>query len=661
MNGGPGLDVGGVHPRRQPRPDAGADRRPARRLVVGGRDVARGHSARPDRAHRDPARPGVEPLRRRRDRRRDPGVHEARGGQRVGAERRRRLRHLRHAQGERRVCAVRWARLRFSLQAGGTRSTRLQRDRQSRTTSATTATATATRSENAGLNAALPWAEGQEIAVQYFRNRLNNQYDGGAGFDDRTITTLEAWSVVSRNRIGERWTSLADRRRGQRRLACRRRASATIRSRRRSGNTSGRTTSRCRWARCRWCSSGARSISPPTPAFAVTERDTNSATGVYQVRYGAFALQANLRHDNSSQYGGKTTGGIARRLPALAGAGGVTAGYSTGFKAPSFNDLYYPFFSQPGPRSRRPRATRRRASTGRRRPAMRAGRRARSATTTASTTSSCSSATRASIACRSNVDRATLEGRDARRSTSRGATRSVQGVARPAGPRTTTRTGNLLPRRARQHGAVQRAAAGGAGAGRRRVRRVVAALRRRGESAEDGRLRHRQPDADWPFAQGLVAARARQQRVRQELPARRRLLDGWRAVVRRACDGSRDHLRALRMDAGLARPAAVAAAVRVTDDAGTEVALAAARAAHREPRAARDRAAVCRRRGQRGGRRRRAQRLAGAGARAAARRRCRRARPRAHRGARSPISSSRGRTPRRRSSPRCARRTCRCS
>ena len=51
----------------------------------------------------------------------------------------------------------------------------------------------------------------------------------------------------------------------------------------------------------------------------MTERNTNSVTGVYQLRYDAFALQANLRHDDSSQYGGKTTGGIALRLHAVAG------------------------------------------------------------------------------------------------------------------------------------------------------------------------------------------------------------------------------------------------------------------------------------------------------------------------------------------------------
>ena len=53
------------------------------------------------------------------------------------------------------------------------------------------------------------WAAGQDVSVQYLRNRLNNSFDAGAPyFDDRTVTTLEAWSVVSRNRIGEKWNSI---------------------------------------------------------------------------------------------------------------------------------------------------------------------------------------------------------------------------------------------------------------------------------------------------------------------------------------------------------------------------------------------------------------------------------------------------------------------
>jgi vitamin B12 transporter len=80
--------------------------------------------------------------------------------------------------------------------------------------------------------------------------------------------------------------------------------------------------------------------------FAVNSRNTDSIFGIYQLRDGPGALQVNLRRDDSSQYGGKTTGAVAygyRVAPSLR----LTAGASTGFKAPSFNDLYFPGFSNP--------------------------------------------------------------------------------------------------------------------------------------------------------------------------------------------------------------------------------------------------------------------------------------------------------------------------
>ena len=64
-------------------------------------DGARGDSARPDRAHRDPARPGVRDVRQRRDRRRRAGLH-AQGRRHAACQRVRRLRPLRHVGRRRR-------------------------------------------------------------------------------------------------------------------------------------------------------------------------------------------------------------------------------------------------------------------------------------------------------------------------------------------------------------------------------------------------------------------------------------------------------------------------------------------------------------------------------------------------------------------------------
>ncbi|MFO1304255.1 MAG: TonB-dependent receptor [Burkholderiales bacterium] len=200
--------------------------------------------------------------------------------------------------------------------------------------------------ENVGANMVLTWAPGQELSAQYLRNRLNNAFDAGAPyFDDRTVTTIEAWSVVSRNRLGDKWTSLVTIGEGSD-------ASDSLTS---FGTSPFTTTQRqYTWQNDWTLPLGLLSVAlerreehlATDTDFAVTQRNTNSITGVYQLRYEAFALQANLRRDNSSQYGGETTGGIAGGYK-LSPEWRVTAGYSTGFKPPSFNDLYYPFFSNP--------------------------------------------------------------------------------------------------------------------------------------------------------------------------------------------------------------------------------------------------------------------------------------------------------------------------
>lgn len=74
-------------------------------------------------------------------------------------------------------------------------------------------------------------------------------------------------------------------------------------------------------------------------------RTTNSVRAAVFVNTDPHILQASLRHDDNSQYGARTTGALAygyRVTPALRLGGGV----STGFRAPGFNDLYFPGFGR---------------------------------------------------------------------------------------------------------------------------------------------------------------------------------------------------------------------------------------------------------------------------------------------------------------------------
>jgi len=66
----------------------------------------------------------------------------------------------------------------------------------------------------------------------------------------------------------------------------------------------------------------------------------------FQGRFGAHDLQASLRRDDNDQFGGHGTGGIAWGFN-FADGWRLTASHATAFKAPSFNELYYPFFGNP--------------------------------------------------------------------------------------------------------------------------------------------------------------------------------------------------------------------------------------------------------------------------------------------------------------------------
>ena len=81
----------------------------------------------------------------------------------------------------------------------------------------------------------------------------------------------------------------------------------------------------------------------------VFTQDARIDRGVFaqwQRAFGAQSLQANVRRDDNSQFGGKTTGSalwgwnFAKDLR-------ITASWGTAFRAPTFNDLYYPGFSNP--------------------------------------------------------------------------------------------------------------------------------------------------------------------------------------------------------------------------------------------------------------------------------------------------------------------------
>ncbi|HEU0307003.1 MAG TPA: TonB-dependent receptor, partial [Lysobacter sp.] len=74
-----------------------------------------------------------------------------------------------------------------------------------------------------------------------------------------------------------------------------------------------------------------------------TSRITRGVFGQWQQTFGAHSLQLGLRRDDDTQFGGKSTGS-ARWGWDFTEALRLTASYGTAYRAPTFNDLYVPFF-----------------------------------------------------------------------------------------------------------------------------------------------------------------------------------------------------------------------------------------------------------------------------------------------------------------------------
>ena len=82
-------------------------------------------------------------------------------------------------------------------------------------------------------------------------------------------------------------------------------------------------------------------------AYDETRRDNRAVFVEYQGRFGARQFQGSLRSDDNEQFGEHTTGSLGYGQEFNEGLR-FTSVYATGFKAPSFNDLYFPFFGNPG-------------------------------------------------------------------------------------------------------------------------------------------------------------------------------------------------------------------------------------------------------------------------------------------------------------------------
>jgi vitamin B12 transporter len=202
---------------------------------------------------------------------------------------------------------------------------------------------------NRNLSGSLAYrfGRGHELGLNAFHSDGRNQYDNGRGpFDSRLDKKLSSYSLYSRNAFTSNWTSTLRLGRATDELI--NFASATSRSDFRTDQD------QLIWqndidlpvGRALLGYERTRQEISTTVSFPVRERTINTFLAGWTARIAEHRLQLNLRHDDNSQFGGKTTGfaGYGYQFtPALR----ANVSYATAFNAPTFNQLYFPNFGNP--------------------------------------------------------------------------------------------------------------------------------------------------------------------------------------------------------------------------------------------------------------------------------------------------------------------------
>jgi vitamin B12 transporter len=189
-------------------------------------------------------------------------------------------------------------------------------------------------------------APGHALGALFLHSRLEAQFDSGATYDARTLQTLENAALFANDHIGARWSSHFQLTRAADKSGSDGSAAASGKSQIDTVQTGAS-----------WQNDIAigtdllqlllerrveKVVASSTPLLS-GERSTNAVAASYQLKRGAYLASASARHDDSAQYGAKATGALAagyRISPALR----VGASAGTSFRAPTFNELYYPGF-----------------------------------------------------------------------------------------------------------------------------------------------------------------------------------------------------------------------------------------------------------------------------------------------------------------------------
>jgi vitamin B12 transporter len=190
--------------------------------------------------------------------------------------------------------------------------------------------------------------KGQELGMQFFASRLKSQASADPTTLSESIGSVSSFSVFSRNQITDIWKSYLQASRsydsGQNlfynSLYNTKQNIYTWQNDIQIGRDTLQLLAERRTQNVFSDDVNYNSFPFLQKQFSQT-RNTNSFAGLYQLNRGPHLANASFRNDNITGYGSQNTGGVSygyfftKQLRA-------NVNYGTGFRAPTFNDLYYP-------------------------------------------------------------------------------------------------------------------------------------------------------------------------------------------------------------------------------------------------------------------------------------------------------------------------------
>ncbi len=197
----------------------------------------------------------------------------------------------------------------------------------------------------------LEWGvhEGHRLQTSFLRHDINTQIDAGSDDDERSKTLYTQGQFGGEHRLTDFWTinwQYGDMRNDSKTRSWGEQYRYKTHEKQywfqndidvRAGALSGTLLAAFEHRREQLTSSSE---------FDRDRRHTNALIGGYRWRHEQHAVQLSARHDHSTQYQGENTWGVNYGYT-LTPNWKIVAGAGRAFKAPSFNDLYFPGFSNP--------------------------------------------------------------------------------------------------------------------------------------------------------------------------------------------------------------------------------------------------------------------------------------------------------------------------